>query len=62
MHIISFMQKQVNRALPDYVKMMVSYTNKKLSSCFNVKDKTVFNHEYLYIMLNVQRNLDRMIM
>ena len=45
MHIISFMRKQLNRALPDYAKMMVSYTDKKLSSCFNVKDKTVFNHK-----------------
>ena len=26
--------------------MMISYTGKKLSTCFNVKDKTVFNHEH----------------
>ena len=38
MHIISFMRKKVNRALPDYVKMMVSYTDKNFSSCFNVKN------------------------
>ena len=25
--------------------MMVSYTGKKRSTCFNVKDKTAFNHE-----------------
>ena len=46
MHIISSMRKQVNRALPDDVKMIVSYTGEKLSTCFNVKDKTVFNHEH----------------
>ena len=40
------MQKQINRVLPDDVKLIVSYTGKKLSTCFNVKDKTVFNHEY----------------
>ena len=40
------MRKQVNCAVPDDVKMIVSYTSKKLSTCFNVKDKTVFNHEY----------------
>ena len=39
-------QKQVNCALPDDVKMIVSYTGKKLGTCFNVKDKTVFNHEH----------------
>ena len=46
MHIISSMQKQVNRALPDDVKMTVSYTGKKLITCFNVKDESVFNHEH----------------
>ena len=46
MHIISSVRKQVNRALPDDVKMIVSYTGKTLSTCFNVKDKTVFNHEH----------------
>ena len=46
MHIISSMQKQVTCALPDDIKMMVSYTGKKLSICFNVKDKTAFHHEH----------------
>ena len=46
MHIVSSMRKLVNRALLDDVKMMVSYTSKKFSTCFNVKDKTVFNHEH----------------
>ena len=46
MHITSSMRKQVNHALPDDVKMIVSYTGKKLSTCFNVKDKAVFSHEH----------------
>ena len=46
MHIISSMPKQVNRALPDDVKTIISYTGKKLSTCFDVKGKTVFNHEH----------------
>ena len=45
-HVISSMQKQSNCAQPDDVKLIVSYTGKKLSICFNVKDKTVFNHEH----------------
>ena len=40
------MQKQVNLVLLDDVKMIVSYTGKKLGTCFNAKDKTVFNHEH----------------
>ena len=43
MHIISSMQKQVNCALPDDVKMMVSYTGKKLS----ILMWTVFNHKHI---------------
>ena len=46
MHIISSMRKQVNRTLRDDVKMIVPYTDKKLSTCFNLKYKTVFNKEY----------------
>ena len=46
MHLIRSMQKQVNRALPDDLKMMVSYTGKKTNTCFNVKDKTVFEDEH----------------
>ena len=45
LHIISSMRKQVNGALPDDIKIIVSYRGKKLSACFNVKDTTVFNHE-----------------
>ena len=45
-HIISSMRKQVNRTLRDNVKMIVSYTDKKLSTCFNLKYKKVFNNEY----------------
>ena len=46
MHVSSSMRKQVNCVLPDDVKMTVSYTGKKISAYFNMKDKTVFNHEH----------------
>ena len=53
MHIISSMQKQVNRPLPDDVKMIVSYTGKK---CFNVTDKRFSTMNLIIcIILNVQR-------
>ena len=42
MHFISSMGKQVYRALPDNVKIIVFYISKKLSICFNVRNKTVF--------------------
>ena len=46
MHIIISIWKKVNCALPDDAEVIVSYTGKKLGTCFNVKDKTVFNHEH----------------
>ena len=45
-HVISSMQKQINRAFLNDVKMIVSYTGKKLSTCFNFKDKTIFNNKH----------------
>ena len=45
MHIISSMRKQVNRALPDNVKMIISDTVNKLGT--SLKDKMVFNHEHV---------------
>ena len=49
MHLISSMRKQVNRAFPDDVKMIVSFTGKKLGTCFDVKEITVFNHEHYIV-------------
>ena len=49
MHIISSRWNQINLALNNDVKLMVSYTGKKLSTCFNVKDKAVFNHEHDFV-------------
>ena len=46
MHIISSMRTQINRALPDNVKLTVSSIGKKRNTCFNVKDKMVFNSEH----------------
>ena len=42
------MRKQVNCAVPDNVKIIVSYTDMKLSTCFHMKDKTISNHEPNY--------------
>ena len=49
MHLISSMRKQVSRAFPDDIKMIVSYTDKKLGTCFGLKEITVFNHEHYIV-------------
>ena len=46
MDIVNSMRNEVNHALPDDVKVTVSYIVQELSICFSVKDKTVFNHEH----------------
>ena len=53
MDIIGSMRKEVEHTLPHDVKVMVSYVGKKLNICFNVKDKTVFNHEHEHGFLEV---------
>ena len=43
--------------------MMASYTRKKLSICFYVKDKTDFDHKHDIVYYpSVQRNLVHMFM
>ena len=44
--VISSMRRQVNHAFPDEAKIIVSYTGKKLGTCFNAKDINLFNHEH----------------
>ena len=46
MHIVSSIWNEVNLALTDDIKLLVFYTGKKLSTCFNIKDNIVFNHEH----------------
>ena len=40
------MRKKVNHAFPNDVKIIISYTGKKLGTCFNVKDIKLFNQEH----------------
>ena len=49
-NIIKSMNKCVNKLLPNNTKIEVAFKSTKLSSCFNVKDKTDFehNHDLIY--------------
>ena len=40
------MKKRLKILLPDNVKTDVAFHGKKLSSCFNIKDKTKFPHKH----------------
>ena len=39
------MKKQLKSVLPENIKTSVTYSCKKLSSKFQIKDKTSFNHK-----------------
>ena len=36
----------MSKLLPPEIKMQVVYTGKKLSTCFNVKDQSKFDHQH----------------
>ena len=42
--VIKSVRKTIKRLLPSNIKVQVSFTGSKLSSCFNIKDKTKFEH------------------
>ena len=48
--IIKKVRKTIKRLLPSNINVQVSFTGKKLSSCFNIKDKTKFEqrHDVIY--------------
>ena len=38
--------KSISKLLPPEIKTQKVYTGKKLSSCFNVKDRSKFEHQH----------------
>ena len=49
--VIKSVRKTIKRLLPSNIKVQVSFTGNKLSSCFSIKDKTKFEHRYGVIYL-----------
>ena len=39
------MKRYVNKLLPEHTKLEITFTGKKLNSCFSIKDKTKFEHQ-----------------
>ena len=40
------MKRRISKLLPPEIKTQVAYTGKKLSTCFNVKDQSKFEHQH----------------
>ena len=49
--VVKSVSKTIKRLLPSNIKVQVSFTDSKLSPCFNVKDKTKFErrHDVIYL-------------
>ena len=45
-HLIKSMKRRIPKLLPPEIKTQVAYTGKKLSTCFNVKDQSKFEHQH----------------
>ena len=40
------MKRYVSKLLPVHTKLEITFTGKKLNSCFSLKDKTSFEHQH----------------
>ena len=40
------MKRYVSKLLPEHTKLEITFTGKKLNSCFSLKDKTSFEHQH----------------
>ena len=44
--LLKSLQKRLHNLLPNHIITEVTYTGKKLSTCFNIKDQTKFEHQH----------------
>ena len=44
-HLIKSMKRRISKLLLTEIKMQVAYTGKKLSTCFDLKDQSKFEHQ-----------------
>ena len=40
------MKRYVSKLLPEHTKLEITFTGKKLNSCFSIKDKISFEHQH----------------
>ena len=44
--LVKTLQKRLHNLLPNHINTQVTYRGKKLSTCFNIKDQTKFEHQH----------------
>ena len=45
-NLLKSMKRYVSKLLPEHTKLEITFTGKKLNSCFLIKDKTKFEHQH----------------
>ena len=45
-NLLKSMKRYVSKLLPEHTKSEITFTGKKLNSCFSIKDKTSFEHQH----------------
>ena len=48
-NLLKSMKRYVSKLLPEHTKLEITFTGKKLNSCFSIKDKTSFEHQHALI-------------
>ena len=44
-NLLESMKRYVSKLVPEHTKLEITFTVKKLNSCFSIKDKTSFEHQ-----------------
>ena len=59
--LVKSMKRRISKLLPPEIETQVAYTGKKLSTCFNVKNQSKFEHQDdVYTMqITLMRNLEK---
>ena len=45
-NLLKSMKRYVSKLVPEHAKLEITFTVKKLNSCFSLKDKTSFEHQH----------------
>ena len=45
-NLLKSMKRHVSKLLPEHTKLEITFTGKKLISCFSIKDKAKFEHQH----------------
>ena len=45
-NLLTSMKRYVSKLFPEHTKLEITFSGKKLNSCFSIKDKISFEHQH----------------